>query len=106
MGLFNYDTEMVAENIDRIMLLLDSLPAWMHFHRMEESQCEGSYSCSGIQVYTEVCCKEDDLENKLNKNIIVGKDSGLTEAQADTAAREDHTFINGGMSHVIRITSI
>lgn len=88
MGLFNYDTKMVAENIDRIMLLLDSLPAWMHFHRMEEKvNAKDPTAAPEYKFIPKSAARKMTVENKLNKNIIVGKTPGLTEAQADTAAR-------------------
>lgn len=88
MGLFNYDTKMVAENIDRIMSLLDNLPVWMHFHRMEEKiNPKDPTQEPTYKFKPKSAARKMSVENLLSKNQIVGKTPGLTEAQADTAGR-------------------
>lgn len=90
-GIFSYDNSMVAENISRIMDIMDHLPVYMRFHELQQKDT-GSLDVNGKPVF-EYTIKPKSTAKKLTAGVdvtgnkLVGKTPGTTKEQANKVGR-------------------
>lgn len=88
MGVYNYNNEMVKTNISRIYGMLNELPPWMHFHKLDVK--EDPKNPDAVPLYKIVPMsqtKKLSASMKLRNNNITGKTPGINASQADEAGR-------------------
>ena len=84
-GIYNYDDEKVKENLQRILLMLDSLPGYLRWHTLKSgTDKDGNFVITddgeaGKHITTFV--------HKINKNSIVAKTCGQSPASANKTGK-------------------
>ena len=88
MGVYNYNNEMVKVNISRIYSILNELPAYMHFHKLDVKVDPKNPDAPPTYKIVPVSqTKKLSASMKLRNNNITGKTPGINASQADEAGR-------------------
>ena len=88
MGCYNYNNEMVKLNISRIYSILNELPFYMHFHKLEvKENVKDPEAPPTYKIVPTSQTKKLSASMRLRNNNIMGKTPGINAAQADEAGR-------------------
>ena len=88
MGVYNYNNEMVKLNISRIYSILNELPAYMHFHKLDVKEDPKNQDAPPVYNIVHLSqTKKLSAHMKLRNNNIMGKTPGINASQADEAGR-------------------
>ena len=87
MGVFNYNNDMVKENIRRIISILDLLPIYLRLHDLEEVVNKDDPDDIGYKIKPKSTAKKMSAEMHIRGNVIKGKTPGINPQQADEAGR-------------------
>ena len=88
MGVYNYNNEMVKTNISRIYGILNELPPYMHFHKLDVKEDPKNPDAPPVYKIVPMSqTKKLSASMKLRNNNITGKTPGINASQADEAGR-------------------